>query len=455
MSEFYVEDSKLRGAASDLKRCSNKIDRLTAEISRVSLLCGFQGAEGLALKRNLNTLKSRLQKNSRSLNNMGTDLKHVAKRYRDAEYNAIDYAMGREHIGFIDYLICSLQDMGPLTLAVATMPGVSAFSVLQIFRHWWNDENISHFGLEARGWKTTDKSYSGSFDFGDYQKKYKVRDKGLARKASRISSKINKFNDKHQKKASIKFINLKKVNPKNKKQMREFEDLTDRQIFDGVDVNIANVGVKKENSLWRADGIAGDADGTHASGSIRVLNADAEASAYIGLGGMGVAAGASVSLLHAEGEGQLGNNMLGLYGKAEVDALKAELSGDASIGFVGKDGKFNPSAHIGAKAEAIAVEASAKGGVKVLGTDVGVKAGVNVGVGAHADIGLKDGKFTADLGASLGVGVSLKVEVDVSGTIDAVSGAAKSALDNAGKVLDGAGKMLGEMGKGFFGLFKK
>ena len=63
---------------------------------------------------------------------------------------------------------------------------------------------------------------------------------------------------------------------------------------------------------------------------------------------------------------------------------------------------------------------------------------MNVGIGAHADIGYHDGTFHVDVGASLGLGASVKVDVDVGGFIDNVA-------DTAGKAIDavtGAGKSL-------------
>ncbi len=40
----------------------------------------------------------------------------------------------------------------------------------------------------------------------------------------------------------------------------------------------------------------------------------------------------------------------------------------------------------------------------VLGGEVGVSGSVSVGVGAHADVGYKDGVFKFDIGASIGLG---------------------------------------------------
>ena len=276
-----------------------------------------------------------------------------------------------------------------------------------------------------------------------------------------IGKKINDFNKKHDKfrdengnsKYGGQYIydsktGWKKIDPQNEGEKNEFDELTDRQVFQGVDVTLAKAGIEKKDQLWRTPedaGIIGDKDSSHLSGEIRVGTFDRDAYAYIGAFGVGASAGVSVSLLHAEGEGQLGDKYLGIYGKGEVDLLKAELSGDASLGF-DKNGKF--TAHAGVKAEGKLAEASVQGGVKVLGTDVGVKAGVNVGIGAHADIGFKDGKFTADIGASLGVGFSLKIDVDVSGTIDSVCDVAKSVMDKAGDFAQGAGEFVGNIGKG-------
>ena len=39
----------------------------------------------------------------------------------------------------------------------------------------------------------------------------------------------------------------------------------------------------------------------------------------------------------------------------------------------------------------------------------------------QAHVGLHDGKLSVDIGASLGVGASIKLEVDVSGAIDAMA----------------------------------
>ena len=57
-------------------------------------------------------------------------------------------------------------------------------------------------------------------------------------------------------------------------------------------------------------------------------------------------------------------------------------------------------------------------------------------MGAHANVGYKDGKLSLDVGATLGVGASVKLEVDIGGTIDAVKDLGQAAWDKAGDAFD-------------------
>ncbi len=197
---------------------------------------------------------------------------------------------------------------------------------------------------------------------------------------------------------------------------------------------------KDTQSAFHDGDTCGDKDGTHASYNIDVLKRETSAELYGGLyytdpetgkkklrAAAGGSFGFTISALSLSEELQLGDSNLGGYLKADVAVGKAEVKGSAVAGLRDADGNFNPTLHGKLSAEAIAAEASAKAGVKIAGTDVGVKASVNVGIGAHAEAGFKDGKFSLDIGASFGVGASVKLEIDVSGTVNAVSGAVQSA----------------------------
>ena len=148
------------------------------------------------------------------------------------------------------------------------------------------------------------------------------------------------------------------------------------------------------------------------------------------LPGIGVMAGASFSALTASAYGDFGSDLLGAYVGTTQTVGKIGANAGAQLGF-SKDaqGKTNFNAYAGASAGAYLYEGTATAGVKVLGTDVGVSGSLNVGVGAHANAGFKDGVLSVDIGASLGVGGSVSLSVDVSGTVDAVCDSISNAWD--------------------------
>lgn len=220
------------------------------------------------------------------------------------------------------------------------------------------------------------------------------------------------------------------IDPDNEAEDKQFnQDLKDTKIE--KDVTISKVG--DSVSLSSGKVIAGDENGTHASAEYSLGKAEANAELYAGLlktdpvtgkkvfrPGIGVSVGTSVTGFTATEKAQLGSSMLGAYVSSTQTIGRVGVKGDASIGAYDANGKFTPSAYVGASAEAIGGEITGKVGGKVLGTDIGVQGSLNYGIGAHLNAGFKDGKVSLDIGATLGVGASVKLEIDVSGTIDAV-----------------------------------
>ena len=141
--------------------------------------------------------------------------------------------------------------------------------------------------------------------------------------------------------------------------------------------------------------------------------------------------GASVTALSASWAQQIvGDENLGLSSDVNVTAgeASAKVSGTAQL--YGEDGKLQPQLGVSASAEAIAAEVSGNVDVNILGGEVGVNGSVNFGVGAHADLGFKDGVVKVDLGASLGVGVSVGFEADIGGAVNTVVSGAESAWND-------------------------
>lgn len=163
------------------------------------------------------------------------------------------------------------------------------------------------------------------------------------------------------------------------------------------------------------------------SGGLYVIGADGEKKFSPGVN---AEIGASVTAFEAGWENQLlGDENLGVNADAKVTVGKAEAKADATAQIFGSDGKLDVQLGASAKAEAIAAEAEGSIGVNVLGGEVGVKGSVNVGIGAHADVGYRDGVVKVDIGASLGVGGSVSLEVDIGGMVDTISDTAEAAWE--------------------------
>lgn len=132
--------------------------------------------------------------------------------------------------------------------------------------------------------------------------------------------------------------------------------------------------------------------------------------------GVSAKAGASYSLMEMKGGVQYGSDDLNGHVKGEVSVGKASGEGEFQFGMIG--GK--PQAHVKLDAEALAFEGKVTGGVTVAGIEANATASLNVGIGGHFDAGWHDGTLSLDVGATVGIGGSIKVEVDVSGFVDNV-----------------------------------
>lgn len=242
---------------------------------------------------------------------------------------------------------------------------------------------------------------------------------------------------------------LRKLNPKNAEDKKIIDQLKE----DKLD-KVATVFKAEAKKEVEAGKLEGGVKNSHASanGEVSVGKIEGHAGAYGGLytfgedgkkklsPGFGAEVGGSITAFSAEGNAMLGDDDLGAYVSGDVTAGKVEAKAGVDVGLRDKDGKINPALYAGASAEAIAVEASAAIGAKVLGTDVKGNVGVNVGAGAHAKVGIKDGVINLDVGASVGVGVSANLSIDVSGTIEKAGAYASKAKSAFSKVSGQVGR---------------
>ena len=218
---------------------------------------------------------------------------------------------------------------------------------------------------------------------------------------------------------------------------------------------IAGCEAEYAHSFKHADGDISLGDLT-AKGSVDVSKVSASKGAGLGeytykdkdgnvKHGAGVYAevGASYSVLEANGEVRKGNDIIGAYGKGY--AKVGSVSGEAGVHCAMTES--GPQIYAGGSAEAVAAEIGGSTGVTVAGVDVGVKGSVKVGVGVEGNIGIKDGHFVCDFGASLGVGFSVGIDIDASGFC--------KVCDDIGKGVENVWKSASEgVGNFFGGLFK-
>lgn len=143
--------------------------------------------------------------------------------------------------------------------------------------------------------------------------------------------------------------------------------------------------------------------------------------------------GASFTALEAAGAYAVGDEWMGADASGNITVGKVSGQAELTAGLRAEDGSLDPHAKLNASAEAILIDAKAQAGVTVLGTKAEVEGSVNIGVGAHANVEIGDGKIACDIGASLGIGASISFTIDYGGTVDAVKKAAKGMAESVWK----------------------
>lgn len=197
-------------------------------------------------------------------------------------------------------------------------------------------------------------------------------------------------------------------------------------------------------SAWHESGMYVGEHGS-AEGSVDILTAEVHGSVKGGLGvylpgkdgkselylGVDAEMGASVSAIDIKGSAEYELcDAVELSASGDVSVMTAGAYAAGGLGIVGGE----LVAYAKAGAEANLVEVNGEVGVDIGGVKGTVGAGVQVGVGASAEAGYKDGKITLDASVSLGVGVSINVELDIGGAIDNVGNAIQSFADGLSSI---------------------
>lgn len=238
--------------------------------------------------------------------------------------------------------------------------------------------------------------------------------------------------------------------------------LTDRHFLFG-----GEVGGEQSWSLW-SDHRTKDFGKGSVSTCLDMFKLSGEASGHAGVYykdgkpsfGADVKLGTSFSILEGSLDGSYDViDGVTVNGGVDVAVGRGEAGMEGAFGIVGGE----LQAYGGLKAELIAAEVSGDIGVDVFGVEGKVTGKLNVGVGAHAEAGYHDGKLVFDVGLSVGVGGTIKGEIDISGLVDTVGNAVGGfadgvsdgvemigkGIDNIGKGIDNIGKGIKSIGKGF------
>ncbi len=384
MSEFKVKITNMKAAVEQQNDVVRQLKDLKNEIQQVQRGLSFEIAQKERIRQRLKTVQSEVTKEYTGINKAVKTLDNIANVYETTEAKLAGIEVPKRNtMTNINDVIDYISDSGSIGILSGITAGVGAGV------EWGFDKLVSIA-------KSKTKISETLFDARD--------------------EKSNIWKEKHY--------------SKNKKDLQDsaieaFKLISKKWAF---------------SDTWlQMEETYGDKDGTHVSQSLDMLKFSSYAQMYAGLyyidketgekrlnPAIGAEAGFTFSALTAQQQMQLGNDFLGAYLTTEETFGRVSANGSIVAGFRDADGNFNPTIHGNLSAEAILAEVSAKGGVKVLGTDVGVKGSVNVGVGAHAEFGFKDGKFSMDVGASLGIGGSVKLEIDFSDTIDAIASKAKA-----------------------------
>jgi hypothetical protein len=185
--------------------------------------------------------------------------------------------------------------------------------------------------------------------------------------------------------------------------------------------------------------------------------AGARAGATLGFDGVNIGAKASAEASVKAGASQsvsIGDAVDIAADVAVFAKAKAEAKADMNLSFFGKDGT-KVKAGFGAEAAAgVGVEGgtgykAAGGG----GADVGAGIYVGkIGAKADADVGFKDGKFSADLNLGLAAGLGVNIHIKVSSNIGKALDEAVDHINN-GNILEKAAGVIGIFACPIVGLF--
>lgn len=446
MDEFKVKIPQLRNAVSQENDISRELGALRDELYNVKQSLRFKIAQRERINTRLKTEREAVNGQTTKMKRLSGKLSDIADLYErtELELSGKGVPKGGNKLPewLLPYASGDLQAVIKVLpwLLPGMVPGISFYRPSKVtsivdflldnttFDGYMGD--VTTTGTE---WKTKNKGNFSTDSINDINEELKQKTKDW-NKAHGLDTKVPGSIKGEYDHNTGKWMPVDQNNPD---AVKAFNDEMKRQKMEGS-VKVAGVSSVVSAAFLTGEATAGDKSKTHASAKVEVGKAEAYAEAYAGLyqvdpasgkrifkPGVGGRVGATATAFTATEEAQLGDSNLGVYVKSTQSA--GRVGATAAFAAGGIEGGAVTALYAGARAEAIAGEITGTAGAKVLGTDVGISGSLNYGIGAHADVGIKDGKFSIDIGATVGVGASVKLEIDVSGTVNAICGGAKAA----------------------------
>lgn len=448
MAHIYIEPSRAKHIAQDEMELSRTLKALSQEVDSIRGNMRYKIAGRAQIAERLRQVSEQIAAEAGAARNMGNGLQQIVTWYEKTENGNRDRQVAdktsvRRILGFIiDPRIFTPVGPGPrppfnwpsrinwddILKILQPIPIVPMFPFSLSALTFLDGLD---YDTEFSSWESADgrKKKSSSL-ISDTEIDLLDANDGNGGRLDRLK----KWSKDHSKKTGGKYYidgktgKITKVDPHDEAANEEFSDHNKGSI--PVDIRLAGVGSSSSASWLEGEGsLNGNAGGLY--GRYAVGEAEYHADTYISALGIGATAGASATAFTAEGKAYLGTENTQAYVEGEFTVGRVGAQAGGSVGLIDKDGNFNPSAYAGGSVEAILAEASGTVGGKFAGTDVSATGKINFGVGAHANVGVHDGKISVDLGASLGVGVGVKVDIDVSGTVKAIG----SGINKVGSFL--------------------
>lgn len=442
MARIYIEPSRAKRIAQDEMDLSRALKALSQEVDSIRGNMRYKIAGRAQIAERLRQVSEQIAAEAGAARNMSNGMRQVVTWYEQTENGNRDRQVAektsvqKSHLELLRDFIIDLRifiPVGPSPRLPFNWPSkinwddilkiLQPLPILPLFPFSlaaltfldgldYNTEFFSWESADGRKKKSSSLISDAEIDLLD-------ANDGNGGRLDRLK----KWSKDHSKKADGKYYidgktgKITKVDPDDEAANEEFSDHNKGSI--PVDIRLAGIGSNSSASFLEDEGsLSGNTGGLY--GRYAVGEAEYHADAYISALGIGATAGASATAFTAEGKAYLGTENTQAYVEGEVTVGRVGAQAGASVGLIDKDGNFNPSAYAGGSAEAILAEASGTVGGKFAGTDVSATGKINFGVGAHANVGVHDGKISVDIGASLGVGVGVKVDIDVSGTVKAI-----------------------------------